>query len=120
MRNVNEPLIYDLSIVKEASEDIEYLKEITRYFIDNTREMLSELENAFQSSELDKAQNAAHKLYSNFSMFGLNEGAKALAQIDINLMNKEYYNGIPELIAIARTQGEKAIIQLKRDFLQVC
>lgn len=114
--NNNESLVYDLSIVKEASEEIEYLKEITKYFIDTTSEMLSVLENAFQASELDKAQNAAHKLSSNFYMFGLNEGARALSQIDINLMNKEYYNGIPDLIAIAKTQGEKAIIQLKRDF----
>lgn len=114
--NDNESLVYDLSIVKEASEEIEYLKEITRYFIDNSSEMLAELESAFQASELDKAQNAAHKLSSNFYMFGLNEGAKALSQIDINLMNKEFYNEIPRLIDIAKTQGEKAITQLKRDF----
>jgi len=118
LMNDYEPLIYDLSIVKEASDDIEYIKEITKYFIDNSSEMLMELENAFQASELDKVQNAAHKLSSNFYMFGLKEGAKALTQIDINLMNKEYYNEIPDLIVIAKTQGEKAIMQLKRDFLE--
>lgn len=115
--NDNESLIYDLSIVKEASEDIAYIKEITTYFIDNSSEMLKVLEYSFQASDMDKAQNAAHKLSSNFYMFGLNEGAKALAQIDVNLMNKEYYDEIPELIVIAKTQGEKAIMQLKRDFL---
>jgi HPt (histidine-containing phosphotransfer) domain-containing protein len=116
--NDNEPLIYDLSIVKEASDDIEYIQEITKYFIESSSEMLMELDNAFQASELDKAQNAAHKLSSNFYMFGLNEGAKALSQIDINLMNKEYYNEIPALIAIAKTQGEKAITQLKKNILK--
>ena len=115
--NNNESLIYDLSIVKEASEDIEYIREITRYFINNSGEMLQVLATAFEANDLDKAQNAAHKLSSNFYMFGLNEGAKALTQIDINLMNKEYYNEIPELITIAKNQGEKAIMQLKRDFL---
>ena len=111
-----EPLVYDLSIVKEASEDVEYLKEITGYFIDNSGEMLQVLEKAFQESDYDAAQNAAHKLSSNFFMFGLDEGAKALAKIDINLMNKEFYQEIPELILIAKVQGEKAIAQLKRDF----
>ena len=111
-----EPLVYDLSIVKEASEDVEYLKEITGYFIDNSGEMLQVLEKAFQESDYDAAQNAAHKLSSNFSMFGLDEGAKALSRIEINLTNKEYYQEIPELIMIAKVQGEKAIAQLKRDF----
>lgn len=111
-----EPLVYDLSIVKEASDDIEYLKEITGYFINNSDEMLMVLEKAFQDSDYEEAQNAAHKLSSNFFMFGLNEGATALSRIDINLMNKEYYQEIPELILIAKVQGEKAIAQLKRDF----
>jgi hypothetical protein len=31
-------------------------------------------------------------------------------------MNKEHYQEIPELIKIAKPQGEKAIAQLKRDF----
>jgi HPt (histidine-containing phosphotransfer) domain-containing protein len=111
-----EPRIYDLSIVKEASEDIEYLNEITRHFIDNSGEMLQVLEKAFQESDYDAAQNAAHKLSSNFYMFGLDEGAKALARIDINLMNNENYQEIPKLIMIAKIQGEKAIAQLKSDF----
>ena len=111
-----ESLVYDLSIVKEASDDIEYLKEITGYFIHNSGEMLLVLEKAFKESDWDTAQNAAHKLSSNFFMFGLNEGAKALSRIDINLMNKEFYQEIPELILIAKIQGEKAIAQLKRDF----
>jgi len=111
-----ESLVYDLSIVKEASEDIAYLKEITGYFIDNSGAMLLVLEKAFQDSDYDAAQNAAHKLSSNFFMFGLDEGAKALSRIDINLMNKENHQEIPELILIAKIQGEKAIAQLKRDF----
>ena len=114
--NEKESLVYDLSIVKEASEDKDYLKEITGYFIDNYCEMLQVLEKAYQESDFDTAQNAAHKLSSNFFMFGLNEGAKALSRIDINLMNKEYYQEIPELIMIAKVQGDKAIAQLKRDF----
>jgi len=114
--NEKESLVYDLSIVKEASEDKEYLKEITGYFIDNSGEMLRVLEKTFRESDYDAAQNAAHKLSSNFFMFGLNEGAKALSKIDINLMNKENYQEIPELIMIAKLQGEKAIAQLKRDF----
>ena len=118
LMNDYEPLIYDLSIVKEASEDIEYIKEITNYFIESSSEMLMVLETAYQTSELEKAQNAAHKLSSNFYMFGLNEGAKALSQIDIDLLNKEYYNEIPDLIAIAKTQGEKAIMQLKKNILE--
>jgi HPt (histidine-containing phosphotransfer) domain-containing protein len=116
MMDNNESLVYDLSIVKEASDDIEYLNEITRYFIQNAGEMLKVLEKAYADSDWDTAQNAAHKLSSNFYMFGLNEGAKALSSIDINLMNKEYYQEIPDLIMIAKTQGEKAITQLKRDF----
>jgi len=108
-----ESLVYDLSIVKEASDDIEYLKEITGYFIHNSGEMLLVLEKAFKESDWDTAQNAAHKLSSNFFMFGLNEGAKALSRIDIN---QEFYQEIPELILIAKIQGEKAIAQLKRDF----
>ena len=111
-----ESLAYDLSIVKEASEDIEYLKEITGYFIHNTGEMLRVLDKAYKESDHEAAQNAAHKLSSNFFMFGLKEGAEALAKIDIDLMHKVNYNEIPELILIAKIQGEKAIIQLKRDF----
>jgi HPt (histidine-containing phosphotransfer) domain-containing protein len=112
----NESLVYDLSIVKEASDDKEYLNEITAFFIDNVGEMLQVLEKAYAESDWDTAQNAAHKLASNYYMFGLDEGAKALMSIDINLMNKENYQDIPELIKIAKPQGEKAIAQLKRDF----
>ena len=111
-----EPRVYDLSIVKEASENKEYLKEISGYFIDTTCEMLQVLEKAILESDYDEAQNAAHKLSSNFFMFGLDEGAKALSRIEINLSNKEYYQEIPGLIMIAKAQGEKAIAQLKRDF----
>ncbi|MDP4291458.1 MAG: Hpt domain-containing protein [Bacteroidota bacterium] len=112
----NEPLVYDLSIVKEASDDIEYLKEITGYFINNAGEMLKVLEKAFSESDYESAQNAAHKLSSNFYMFGLNEGAAALSKIDLSLKNKENYKEIPSLIMLAQKQGEEAIRQLRRDF----
>jgi len=114
--NDKESLIYDLSIVKEASEDIEYLKEITGYFINNSEEMIRALDIAFNASDLETAQNIAHKLSSNFYMFGLKEGAEALSKIELNLLNNEKYNELPDLILIAKIQGEKAIIQLKRDF----
>jgi HPt (histidine-containing phosphotransfer) domain-containing protein len=114
--NNNEALVYDLSIVKEASEDEEYLKEITNYFIENVGNMLRVLDQSFKESDFDTAQNAAHKLSSNFYMFGLNESAQALSRIDISLMNKENYDEIPDLIVIAQKQGELAIFQLKRDF----
>lgn len=114
--NDKESLVYDLSIVKEASEDIEYLKVITLYFINNSGEMLNALDTAIKTSDLETAQNIAHKLSSNFYMFGLKEGAVALSKIELNLLNKVNYNELPELILIAKNQGEKAIKQLIRDF----
>ena len=111
-----ESLVYDLSIIKEASEDIDYLKEITGYFIQNSGAMLEALEKAYKDADWDEVQNAAHKLSSNFYMFGLNEGAKALATIDVNLKNKVVLKKMPDLILIAKRQGELAIKQLKRDF----
>jgi HPt (histidine-containing phosphotransfer) domain-containing protein len=111
-----EALVYNLTIVKEASDDAEYLKEITGYFIHNSGEMIATLEKACNDGDWDAAQNAAHKLSSNFFMFGLDEGAKALSRIDINLLHKVNHEQIPDLISIAKAQGEKAMFQLKRDF----
>lgn len=114
--NDKESLVYDLSIVKEASEDMEYLKMITEYFINNSEEMLCDLETAINTSDMESAQNIAHKLSSNFYMFGLKEGGEALSKMELNLLKKMNYNELPDLFLIAKHQGEKAIFQLKRDF----
>ena len=111
-----ESLVYDLSIVKQASEDIEYLNEIISYFISNSSEMLNTLEEAIQASNWETAQNTAHKLSSNFFMFGLDEGAQALLKMEMNLLNEIKFEECPDLMVIARTQGDLAIMQLKRDF----
>jgi len=116
MMNNEESMVYDLSIVKQASEDIEYLKEITAYFINNSGEMLQKLESAIKVSDLETAQNVSHKLSSNFYMFGLNAGGDALARMELNLLNNVNQNELPDLLIVAKTQGEKAISQLKRDF----
>lgn len=115
-KNDKESLEYDLSIVKEASEDLVYLKEISGLFITNAGEMLRNLDKAMSVSDWVTVQNIAHKLSSNFYLFGLKEGGKALLKIEINLLKKENYNELPDLFVIAKTQGEKAIMQLEKDF----
>ena len=49
-------------------------------------------------------------------MFGLNAGGDALARMELNLLNNVNQNELPDLLIVAKTQGEKAISQLKRDF----
>ncbi len=108
--------IYDLSIPMEASEEPEYLKEISKYFVENASEMLNKLGIAIDSSDWDQAQHISHKLSSNFYMFGLNEGAVALSQIERHLMANECFDLLPDLFETAKKQGDEAIKELKRDF----
>lgn len=112
----NESRIYDLSIPMEASDDQEYLKEISNYFITNSVEMMPLLDVAIHTKDWAKAQHFSHKLSSNFFMFGLNEGGKALSQIEHNLIDNTGYEMLPIFFSIAKKQGDLAIMQLKNDF----
>lgn len=107
---------YDLSIPMEASDDPEYLKEISNYFVTNSSEMIVKLGVAIDTKDWNQAQYLAHKLSSNFRMFGLAEGGNALAQIERLIMSGEGYDIYPRLYAIANKQGTEAIQQLKIDF----
>lgn len=107
---------YDLSIPMEASDDPEYLKEISNYFVTNSSEMLSKLGVAIEAKDWDQAQYLSHKLSSNFYMFGLKKGGDALSQIEHSIMLNESYEMYPTLYVIAKEQGGEAIEQLKIDF----
>ena len=107
---------YDLSIPMEASDDQEYLKEISNYFVTNSSEMLIKLGVAIQTKDWEQAQYLSHKLSSNFYMFGLKEGGDILLQIEHSLMANEGYEMYPTLYMIVKKQGDEAIKQLKIDF----
>jgi HPt (histidine-containing phosphotransfer) domain-containing protein len=107
---------YDLSIPMEASDDPEYLKEISNYFVTNSSEMLVKLGVAIDAKDWEQAQYFSHKLSSNFYMFGLKEGGDCLLQIEHSLMANEGYEKCSTLYLIARRQGDEAIKQLKIDF----
>jgi HPt (histidine-containing phosphotransfer) domain-containing protein len=108
--------IYDLSIPMEASDDPEYLKEISGYFVNNSSDMLLKLKASIEEKDWTQAQHISHKLSSNFYMFGLDEGANALSQIEHYLMSNENLDLLPSLFSIAKVQGDKAIMQIKNDF----
>lgn len=107
---------YDLSIPMEASDDPEYLKEISNYFVTNSSEMLDKLGAAIEIKDWDQAQYLSHKLSSNFYMFGLKEGGDALLQIEHSIMLNDGSDLYPNLYVIAKKQGDEAIRQLKIDF----
>ena len=107
---------YDLSIPLDASDDPEYLKELSNYFVTNSSEMLVKLGIAMDTKDWEQAQYLSHKRSSNFYMFGLKEGGDALFKIEHSIMDNESSDLYPSLYAIARKQGDEAIAELKIDF----
>jgi PAS domain S-box-containing protein len=105
--------LYDLSKLKEMSNDVEFINKMTRLFIDNTTSLINEMEISYSKNNYEKVQAIAHKLKSSIDIVCIGNVKDLVRSVEKGAMlNKSSYlldQHIKELIEILR----KTIIQLK-------
>ncbi|MBE9491485.1 MAG: Hpt domain-containing protein [Bacteroidetes bacterium] len=114
---MNSDKLYDLSDITEFIEDDdEQIGYFVSIFIDDVPVMLSNINQAFKSSEYEQLKFHAHKLKSSIDLFKIKDLQTDIRTIENLVNDRSDPEKLPALIDKLNSSLNLAIQQLKKDF----
>lgn len=109
---------YDLSIVIAISGgDEEFVKRMAQLFLDSIPQLITEIEKASAQKNWDGVGKLAHRLKSTIDSMGISALKTDIRSLEKYGKEKSNTELIPGLIVKLRSEIEKCMIHVKKDFI---
>lgn len=114
--NIMTEKLYDLSNLEEMSEgDQEFMVTMISYFVDNTPEVLENLNTKTQNQDWEAVRHIAHKLKPQLNYVGISQIEDEVEQIEQYADKKENLDKIPAMVDNTTRVCRIALEQLKEE-----
>ena len=114
---MGEDKLYNLSTVKEfVGDDQEQINGLVIIFVEDVPEMLKNLNESLEESNMDNLKFYAHKLKSSIDLFQVNDLYDLIRDLEDNAKNETNKDLIPEQVETVNYVLQSVMAQLKSDF----